>query len=775
MTKVTLWCIGIGLLLLIFSHRIWNLRGITHTDDAVWLVAARSGQWEIIKQFAINQGRLWAFVSGTLMYISLYFHNTVMGDLLRVGMLFVFFVLFYRVITVYLGQYLALLAATFNLALYALRWEGSIVTTYPLLFWVSGSIFLSSVLLSWNFIKKGKYLYVALALFFISLFGHESGTTLFVVLYLLSIFSNCYLLQSQSASLDRLYVKSKNRRLIFGGITVILLYFSLYITWRMIFSTEYEGNTLGALNFTKMFPVLLSLSTSGSLLSDIISPYSVNFSDAVAYDGFRVTYPVFSYLESSSGGLLAWLSALVVLVVVFSILMTSQNQQKAKFGKIKTNALAGIFIGSIIAISPILPVAFSYKYQEQYYKLGIHSYVFTALSHFGVTLLLASIVIWILSRGGKIFQNLIAGVVAVSIAVLSLCGYRMNDAIVNDMSNETIRWSAVDQTATLSSLLGSEINTIYAPRLQSGSWFACVDTNYWSQYVAAFHHKQLWFHNLFPEINAENTQAAYMDFMLAHSGKQLVVFMAPLTRTQSCGSVVADRIVVSIENPSSSDFNQFILAFTDKVRGAISVRFSQLKAINKSGSIRMINDIEALPSSIRFEQHSIIQQMLIPFKPPLEMGTKILFGTSPLNEKESYSGAKMLQNGWNNIEPSGVWSSSDKAVLSFPTDGLQHGTLDIRFFIGTYVGLTGKGEMQQISVLLNDKILATRIDAAGAGFQSLNITIPKEEWSPGQNLNLILGVDHVGNPVKDDMGILDSRDLGLCLRSLEIASIKELE
>lgn len=778
MTKISLWRTGVGILLLIFCYRLWNL-GITHHDDAVWFLASHQGHWKIIEDFAVSQGRIWAFVSGALLYVSLYFHGTVFGDLLRVGSLAVFFVLFYKVAAVYFGRRLALMAATFNLALYAMRWEGSIATSYPAFSWILGSFFLCAVWLGWRFINTGRriHLYGALAMFFVSLFLHEGAAVLFAVLFLLSIFTNYYLLQSTSRSVRGFFGAANSRWLMFGALAVTVSYFALYFGWRIAFPSTYEGNALSQLSVERALPVLIGLSTSGSILSDIISPYSVNFSDAVSQDGFRVTYSVLSYIGSSSSGLLAWLYALIVLLVVFSILVTPQNQQEAKPGRIRRKALAGLVVGGLITFLPILPVAFVGKYQQHYYELGVHSYAYTALSHFGVTLATASIAIWFCAfkREDKVFQNAVSGFVAVSIAVLALCGYRMNDAIANDISIETNRWRAVDQAMSLTSLLGTELHAIYAPRLRSGSWFTVVDTNYWSQYVATFHQKTLSFYREeLPEMGSGATKIAYMDFMLARDGTQMIVLVAPLARAGGHGEVVADRIAVSVENPNPSDFHQFVLSFKDKIRGTVSVRFSQLEALDKSGAVRALSGVAAVPSSIRFERHSMIQSLPIPCSAPIAVGTKVSFGTLFLDEQQSCNGGPMLRDGWHARERAGVWSKSRRSTITLPTAGLRHGTLVATLTIGTYVGLGFTDGAQQISVLVGGKTLTTRIDKKGIGPQPLRVKISADEWIPGQDLDFILEVDHTINPAGSAISA-DVRDLGAHLYSLEVESIKELK
>lgn len=765
---------GVAILLLVFCYRLWGL-GIAHHDDAVWLIASHQGNWKVVEDFAISQGRVWALVSGAILYVSIYFHGTLLGDLLRVGSLAVFFVLLYRVASIYFGQHIVLLAATFNLALFALRWEGSIATSYPAIFWILGSVFLCSVWLGWHYTRSGRriYLYASLTMLFVSLFVHEGVSVLLAVLFLLSTVGNYWLLSPSSCSVRGIVEAHDNHRLIFGATTVVLLYFALYFAWRLVFPSSYEGNTLGSLSVVRALPVLISLSTSGSILSDIISPYSVNFADAVSQDGFRVTYRVLSYLGNSSGGLFAWIYAMIVYLVVFSILATSRNQQEIQFAKIKTNAMAGLAVGGLIAILPILPVALVAKYQQHYYELGVHSYAFTALSHFGVTLSLASAVIWFCVKHGrgKLFHILVSSFVAVSIAVLALCAYRLNDEIANDIGVEQSRWRAVDRAMPMAMKLGSDLRAIYAPRLQSGSWFTVVDANYWSQYVATFHHKSLLFYrDPLPDIGVGGGKLAYMDFMLGRDGKQMIVFLASLTRDEAHGPIVADRIVVSLENPSPSDLDQYVLSFKDRRHGVTSVRFSQLEAIDKSGSARIINGLAAEASSIRFERHSIIQQLLMQCAVPIEVGTKVLFGTSSLSNQQSCGGGKMLWDGWHVQERLGVWSKLDKAIVALPTAGLKHGTLVVTLDIGTYVGLGFTDGTQQISIHLGGKMLTTRIDKKGAGLQTLRVTIPSDEWVPGEDLNFILSVDHTINPARNAISA-DERELGVYLSSLEVESI----
>ncbi len=776
MNRNTLSYAGLACLLLYFCFRLWNL-GITHHDDAIWLLASYQGRWSVIHDFAVNQGRIWAYVSGALMYIALSLDGSIAGGLLRVGSFAVFFVLFYFVASIYLGRRIALMAAVLNLSLYAMRWEGSIVNTYPAFSWILSSLFLCAVWLGWRFANTSRlfFLYSALATFFVSLFLHEGVSVLFSMLFMLSIFSNHYFVQGTLPFLASMLNTETSRRHLVGAAATVVLYFSLYFIWRSIFNTNYEGNTLSGASILRAFPTLFGLSTSGSLLSDIVHPYAVNFADAVGQDGYSVSYSVLSYIRAATDGPSALLSALIVFSVVY-LLASSDNpsQRASNFGWF---AIGGIVVGILIAFVPILPVALVAKYQRHYAELRVHSYVYTALSHFGVTLGLSSLLLWVgsLTHTGTLKRNIFSTFIAIIVSVLAYCGYQMNDAIANDIRIETSRWKVVDQTMEIVSKLERPITAIYAPRLFSGSWFSVMDGNYWSQYVLTRHGKIMTFVRDPIKVSTIEGNAAFVDFTMGRNPSQSVVVLAPLGVSGRDDSVVVNRIVVAIERPDPSDLAQYVLSFRDagQQRSSTEVRFSHLEPIGKSETVRSLSNINALPASIRVVRNSTLKSIPVRCGKSILSGTTIFFGTAVSGEGRVCIDDEWLKDGWNSREQAGVWSRSRNAVIDLSTNGLSQGTLVLTISVGTYTGLGFNDTPQTVTVRNGSHDLATRTDKKGVGFQPMQIKFPRNTWKAGGSINLSIDTDHTINPANEKLSS-DTRDLGVYIQSIKVDVVKDV-
>lgn len=765
--------IGVGFLLLNFIFLVWNICGSSHNDDAIWHLAARSGQWSIIKNFATSQGRLWAFVSGSLLYLACYLQDTFAGNCLRVGMLVVFFILFYKVIAIYIGKYIASFGALLNLALFALRWEGSIITSYPLLFFVHGSLFLCSLWLGTIFLRNGskKYLLFALITLFIALFGHESSTCLFIGLSAAALLGNVYLLNFKGLTSLKSVNRHNNRFLAIGIAGVIFFYCILYFSFHYLFPTTYDGHHLGSSHLTKALPVLISFCTRGSVLSDIFYPYSVIFSDRLAQDGFRIIYYLFSYLKSQEADLTPYLVFLVVFSVTFTILIQSQHMLNARNTIKRRHVLAGLLGGGLTAVLPVFPLAFSSKYQYWFHNLGVTSNTFTPLSHFGVTLFIASLFIWIFSFVRKAFKPLAAGLSAMIIAVLAFCGFYMNKAIAFDMYSELVRWKVVDEAASMTSQIKVDGKKIWAPRLSSGSWFTCVNNDYWSNYLFVKHKKNIFFSNTIPS-DFESNEVIFMDYKLIKNSNKPIVLIAPLSILAD-DSRIASSIAISMKEGDVSDMQHSILSFVDKVQGEVSVRFSQLDSIDKAGKVRLLSGLQAIPSSIRLQSYSMIQRLIEPYRLLSDKKAIVQFGTLPISNKKSYDGSKMLTTGWSLPEPQGVWSNTKKTTLAIPTAGLKHVPIHLTFDIGTFASMGGLGGAQEVSVFLDNILLNRRVDRHGksVGFQSIDIEVLPEQWIPGEDLQFSIEVDNLICP--QTYGQPDHRELGVYLHSLMIETLDE--
>ncbi|MES2972785.1 MAG: hypothetical protein V4757_04215 [Pseudomonadota bacterium] len=752
-------------MLILFFSRIWGL-GITSTDDASWFLAARQGHKAIVSDFAFSQGRIWAFVSGSLLYGSLFLQNTQVGEIVRHGPMALFFILFHVLAARYLGYRTAVLAALMNLSLFAVRWEGSLAVTYPGVFWPLGCCFIVATLAGLRFRSTGNrnWLRASAALLFLSLFVHEGATALFSVLFPLMAIAPVHGGTPATVTEDD---RARARRLLIAGLATAAAYAAIYLAWRLAFPTRYDGNSLGRSDISLIPEVMFRLASSGTLVSGFFAPMSVNFNDAVSQDGFKVVYAPLNLMQHAASNPIAWLCAATAAAASYAVLRPCGTAGGAMQRMSARMAVTGLLAGAMIAALPVLPVAAVEKYQRHFYELHITSYVFTVLSHFGIALAVASVLSWLADCAGRVFRPMASALAMAIAAVTGLAAYcstQMNDMIVRDMRPEAARWKVVDRTMAMDAVAGLRLEALYAPRLASGSWFGVVDTGYWQRYISAAHKRPIHVIDgvLSPGTGAART--AFMDFSLQRDGRQLAVVLAPLT-FETGQRLTAQQIALFIDKPDDSDMYQYVLSFQDLEGGQVVRRFADLAPLDDHGHTRILRSISAVPASIRLERHSAMAALPLACDRRRIAGLTVAFGNSLSRAQGECLGSAFLMKGWHLAERSGSWTRDSNATLQLPTGGLPPGQLEVDLKLASYVGL-GFGEgTQEVTLLLGDRVLATRTESKGSGPQSLKGVIPASAWSRDSYLPLTLRVNKTVKP-----GAGDARDLGLYLYEARLSA-----
>lgn len=342
----------IAILVISFCLRIWNL-GITHHDDAVWALRAWQGNFDVIWQWATSQGRVWALISGPLLFYALKIKESFGGDLLLCAVFIIFFFSFYYLSSLYFGARVAKLAATFNVALYAMRWEGSLVTTYPAFTWLLSTSFLAGVWFSRQYLINGKStnLFLAIGLFFLSLFLHEGMTLLFLVLFPLAILANHRIFLRGHLAAPEILKTAATRKLLVGYIFASLLYVALYVLWRILYPAKYDGLSLTGFTPLGFLQVWFNFTFSGSLIYDLFVPYTVRFSDALQNDSIVIGYPLTTYLSKLSLTPTTLLYSVLVFFVCYRLLVLSAHEANRQNKAVNLLWAAGI--GLVVALTPI--------------------------------------------------------------------------------------------------------------------------------------------------------------------------------------------------------------------------------------------------------------------------------------------------------------------------------------------------------------------------------------------------------------------------------------
>ena len=440
---------------------------------------------------------------------------------------------------------MAILAACLNLGLYAMRWDGSVITAYPVFMWVLGSLYLLALLALARYFATGKWMLLAasLAFFLCSLFLHEGVTVLFALLYpLAAIHHRSDRLRAGDVASDTTWRKA-SRSALSGWMAVVALYVLVYVGWRFAFPSAYRGNALAQFDVMRIARVLFAFALSGSVFHDMFAAYTVLFADPIFGDGMRIGYPFWDFVRHprlGTGSLAA--GALSALLTWHAL---ARLRPSVRLGDARVQQAFAVIVGVLIAFVPIIPVAATPKYQQWYHDLGIRAYVHTALSHFGVSLVVAAVLIWVADSLRRRFARLaMAGATSCVFAVLSAGGYAMNDAIALDMRTEASRWLVFDRALRIMQSQGWSRYDIVAPRFASGSWFAVLPPGYWVEWAAARYGMQVGFMTTAVPARALTGGAVLLDFVATGEAGVLVT-LARLRSPDAHSPPVADAIFVA--------------------------------------------------------------------------------------------------------------------------------------------------------------------------------------------------------------------------------------
>jgi hypothetical protein len=572
------------ILLGLLCVQVWGL-GVTHTDDAMWTLWAQTPSASPAMEGAIAQGRLWILVLGTAILKTLYWQSTVLGEVLRLGTFAVFFISFYAAIAAYWGCRAASVAAILFLALNVIRWDGSALTTYPLIVWPSATLCTWSILLGRRYFRVGEWWSLAASglLLLPSLMVNEGAMALFIVIYGFSILGN-NIEAAGTTGLVQSFFTRRSRHLLIVGAAAIIVYAVAAVLWLLLHPTRYDGHAIAQFNPDAFVATLLSFSLSGSVLHDLVVPYSVSFADAMTDTGVAIAYDPFIYmrqLRSYPGSLL------VGGLATFAIGKALWRPER-KFAW--RGSLLLIVVGLVVACLPIAPVAMTEKYQSWHVNVGVQSYVLTILSHFGVSLVLAGAVLLVTPRG--VFGILIGVLVAVAVGSLGAVANRLNEAMIADIRPETGRWRVMGFAIQTLDEVGIKTGAIYAPRFRGGSWFTVVPEDYWTKLARYKYGRHI-------EVSTKSNQvvleAGYsiLDYGLMQDNRRFFVSIAHVGTNRS-----VDKIAVFHESEDPSELAFYAVSYKAVGGELVRHRLATMPIAPGNARVRVLAGIQAEINSV---------------------------------------------------------------------------------------------------------------------------------------------------------------------------------
>jgi hypothetical protein len=749
-------------LLVVFCLRFWNL-GIVFHDDAMWALWAHVPGEDPVGDFARIQARLWGFPAGTLMLHALAWQGTLYGEILRVGSFVLFFSAFHVFVAIYCGRQIMLLSACLFFALFALRWDASVLTAAPLLSWVPATAFIAAALFGRAYVVYGKsVLAVAAGLFLtLSLLTNEGVALLFCTLFPITLIGNLTAIVPGGSLASEFMRPSRTRKLLMICLILPAIYVMLALVWALGRPSLYAGHAIAPFDLSRVAIIVLEFSTSNSLLHDFVKPYFVRYTDHITELSADMLYKPSSFLPV----LQEPASLMFGFAMAFLFCRAADGVSPASVQKLNTRypEFLALALGLVIAIVPIVPVALTAKYQQWYFEQGVMSYGQAILGYFGISLFLAAIASIILRLFGRRGQKPLVVALMMMVGVLAATSYRMNDAIALDMRPESGRWRVV--ALALKALDAAQIDTsaIWAPRFKNGSWYATLPASYWSDYAKARHNANIRF--LFEAPWAETVHnTAYLDYMLADDGRSFVAVIERLEAVDNAGTraVMVNKVAVAFEQPSATQLESYLLSFTDDK--GIWRKF-QLKALEQHDEgVWSLDQVSAVPGSIRVSRLNAT--------PP---ATKLIadrkrgvyaIGDTIDFSREGESDA-VVGNGWAGQEDKFRWTLGTRAEIRFILRPSPAERFVLRFAGSAF--LSASRPQQSVVVLVNDRETARFTFQAGEKPPDMTVPVEASRLGPDRQVSITLLINDPRSP--KELGLSgDDRALGILLQSISIES-----
>jgi hypothetical protein len=751
---------ALAVLFYLLCERVWNL-GVTHTDDAMWVLRSHTSFFSTIDDWAHWQGRLWAYVSGSLIMLALVNQGTLFGELLRLGSFALFFIAFHVVAAAYCGRRIALLCATLFLGLFALKWDGSILTTYPMITWPAG-IALAGALMAgraWTRVDGKRWqLAAAFVLLFCALFNNEGITVTFIALALMSVLTNAVQLEHGAAGKHRFGLTRRSTRLLLVFVAAAAAYSALYFVWRLQFPSTYAGNALAPFSARRILITLYHFSTSGSALHEILSPLKLPYADTFGA-GAEISYRLGQFAR----GLLTDPRALLAGALTAWLLWRQLISRGAPAEAGPVLALpCAIGAGLAIAILPIIPVALVGNYQVWAVDIGVRAYSHTIFAHFGWSLVLAALLVrWFDRLGRGRLAVVLVLVLAVGAGGLAALVFRANDAIALDMRPEAGRWQVANRAVSVNDALFRS-DVVWIPGFAQRSQYGQLYQHYWQEYAAARFGSKAEVAVRTPDVNDLARGVVMLDYGYDAAGRRMVSLMMQYRKATPDEPLQGGRLVVDLGAAGVAE--HYLLEYRAGAElGRVPV--AALAAVPSRPGLYLLDPSAPVdPASVRLlrADAGLGGKALAAIRVP--RGVRIDFKKT--GKATSFDPAAFLTRGWHAIDDRAVWSRGGEVHLRIPRRLLPAGALYMVLDVASYTSMGFATGLQQMRASVNGAALGQWDFRAGANPDiALDLPVAAQH---GDVLDLRFDVAPGMVPKRLGLDEGDERELGIQLRAVTL-------
>jgi hypothetical protein len=421
----------------------------------------------------------------------------------------------------------AVLFITFFLAFYQNNWNHNAITSYPFGYSLVGLFFVLALWSYWRYLNSGGvYGAVAAVLYFLSM-SREVFVPFFIVFAGVAIVHEVEALADGAASRPLRAKVLAVARGLWPIAASAALYLGLYVGWRQIHPSGYDGAIASQGSVTATLKTIFTFSVAAvpgfEALYHRLSPQAVSLvtSYSVPRYGLRTLVADMRVEWLVKAALAAWLVWLAL-------------RDGGIAAVTKTRLRFGLAITFVCIFLPNLSLGFTEKYR-QWAALGVTSFIFTYYSAIAVMLFLALAAAWLMKGSAprpRLRLALIAGAVALT-AALSLTTDFNNYAVATDQQLSHLEWTVVDRFAASPYFASMpQGSVLYAPSLLDNRGIAqTLGGAYWTSYLRQKTGKELTVATSQSELPATRGSGHwfYLEFnQEPHSGNQYLVF-APIT------------------------------------------------------------------------------------------------------------------------------------------------------------------------------------------------------------------------------------------------------
>lgn len=279
--------------------------GLTTSDDASFAINAgkSGGLFEISRAFAESQGRFGFFWAYPLFRLPYFFDNAAWYLTIKLGAsFFVLIAMYFALVKIFKSTWLACMSLLTFLAFIQNGWDHNALTSYPIAFNVYAILLLFSLGLFADAIDRAK---LSLAIVAGVLYFFSIGIELFVLLYPLYIAVLLSRVKSDERIMHKLWVSKKY---LLATAIPLMLYLLLYVSWRSVYHSNYDGNSLNGSGLWAACKVIFVYSFSAFPFASIrflsSSASQMQFSDISGLTGILSQLNLASFIKPAIVGFL---------------------------------------------------------------------------------------------------------------------------------------------------------------------------------------------------------------------------------------------------------------------------------------------------------------------------------------------------------------------------------------------------------------------------------------------------------------------------------------